>query len=108
MNTDHYAIVIGLSQYSELGPPPAELHGPENDADAVYAWLTDPNGGGLPAQNVKLIKSSDFRPPNAKPVPNDFDDSFLWISRAAQNNGLRVGKRFYFYLAGHGFSTPDR
>ena len=51
MHPDHYAIVIGLSAYPRLGDPPgANLLGPENDAAAVLAWLTDPHGGGLPPE----------------------------------------------------------
>ena len=56
----HYAVVIGLSAYPKLGSPPANLRGPENDATLVANWLKDPAGGGLPPENVKLIRSQDF------------------------------------------------
>ena len=109
MNKDHYAIVVGLSKYSELGPPPADLKGPGNDADAVYAWLTEPKGGGLPRKNVRLIKSSNFKPPKSKPTRVDLEEAFLWIEGIANSNpaGRRVGSRLYLYLSGHGFS-PER
>jgi hypothetical protein len=112
MQPDHYAIVIGLSSYPTLGdPPPADLKGPERDADAVVAWLTDPKGGGLPPENVKLIRSSDFHsPPEPAPIGDQIAKAtFIWLDSIAKKNqqagnGRRVGARLYLYAAGHGFS----
>src|ERR1043166_6854936 len=115
MPADHYAIVIGLSQYPNLGdPPPSDLAGPEVDADAVVGWLTAPNGGGLPAQNVKVIRSRDHRaPPAAAPTRDQIEEAFLWLDGLAKANaqagkGRRVGTRLYFYASGHGFSPRFR
>lgn len=115
MNRDHYAIVIGLSRYPNLGdPPPADLQGPENDADAVYDWLSDPQGGGLPGENVKRIRSRDHNaPPNAAPTRDALEQAFLWLdglakAREAKGIGRTVGRRLYLYTAGHGFSPRFR
>ena len=108
MNSDHFAIVIGLASYPNLGdPPPANLQGPENDADAVAGWLADPNGGGLPAANIRKIRSRDVQsPPDAAPTPNELDKAFLWLDQlAAKNKPRKVGTRLYLYVSGHGFSN---
>ena len=113
--SDHYAIVIGLSAYPKLGDPPgANLKGPENDADAVYQWLTNPAEGGLPAENVKRVCSRDYQaPPNGAPGPDALNEVFGWLDNIAaqkqEENGTRsVGRRLYFYVSGHGFSKRFR
>src|SRR5258707_9456291 len=96
MNTDHFAIVIGLSSYPNLGePPPDNLQGPENDADAVVAWLTDAKGGGLPSGNIWMIRSRDLRsPPNAAPTRDQLEAAFLWLDKlAADNQGAGKGRK---------------
>jgi Caspase domain len=115
MNIDHFAIVIGLSSYPNLGdPPPDNLQGPENDADAVVAWLTDAKGGGLPSGNIWMIRSRDLRsPPNAAPTRDQLEAAFLWLDKLAADNqgagkGRKVGTRLYFYVSGHGFSPRFR
>src|SRR6266478_473561 len=112
MNSDHYAIVIGLSQYPALGnPPPANLQGPENDAKTIHDWLLDPAGGALPPKNVVWKVSSDWNaPPKTGPRRDDLVDLFLWLDSLAERNseagkGLRVGERIYIYVAGHGASV---
>ena len=67
MNSDDFAVVVGLSKYYELGEPPPHLKGPENDADLVHAWLVDSKGGGLPVANVSCVKSSEFVYPDPDP-----------------------------------------
>ena len=113
MNPDHFAIVIGLSRYSEFRPA-ADLAGPENDANGIVDWLEDPNGGGLPVPNIKLITSSSYPPPKDEPWPGHLErEAFEWIEGLAQTNvaamkGRNVGERLYFYASGHGFSTDRR
>ena len=115
MNVDHYAILIGLKTYSRLGDPPgANLLGPENDANAVYAWLTAPDEGGLPKENVKLLRSSDFpAPPDGRPTGEMLNEAFRWLdglarAREKRNERRSVGRRLYFYASGHGFSPRFR
>jgi hypothetical protein len=116
-NPDHYAVVIGISLYPTLGEPPgtaADLKGPENDADAVYRWLK--TAGGVPDSNIKVVRSSAFTPFNpataGKPTTTEIDECFQWLDQLAQANkasrkGLKVGRRLYLYVSGHGFS-PKR
>lgn len=109
LNSDHYAIVVGLADYPVLGdPPPTNLRGPINDADAVEAWLIDPNGGGLPPANVKKITSPRPMPPTGAPVRDDIQLAFVNLADAAETNRIRLGallgQRLYVYVSGHGFS----
>ncbi|MDR6305798.1 hypothetical protein GGQ85_003523 [Nitrobacter vulgaris] len=115
MKTDHFAIVIGLSSYPNLGdPPPDNLQGPENDADAIAAWLTDLKGGGVPSGNIRIIRSRDLQsPPKAEPTRDQLETAFLWLDKLAADNqsagkGRKVGARLYFYVSGHGFSPRFR
>ncbi len=115
---DHYAIVVGLTRYPALSEPPeptADLKGPENDADAVAAWLTSTSGGDLPSNNgnVTVIKSSDFTQAaasgDAKPTRDEIEKAFTKLDDIARKNnekglGNKVGRRLYIYMAGHGFS----
>jgi hypothetical protein len=117
MNPDDYAIVVGIRDYPHFGPTnqePRHLQGPDNDAVAVYDWLTDPAKGGVPKAQATLIRSGLFNPPGApalqsqpqkQAIINAFDDL---ENRAQANdlagNGLRVGRRLYVYMSGHGFA----
>ncbi|MCQ0988810.1 hypothetical protein [Jiella marina] len=114
MNPDDYAVVIGVGRYPTLGgrnPAKAnDLKGPDKDAKAVAAWLTDPNGGGLPAGNLQLIRSANYADPfdggGPQPIENDIVQAFLTVADAIEQSG-RSGRRLYIYAGGHGFS-PER
>lgn len=103
-----WAVVVGLSRYPELG----DLDGPENDARDFYAWLT--RRAGVPKEHVRLILSSDFQPPattalQAKPTSERIEEAFDALydtaeRRAREGGELKVGRRLYIFLAGHGFS----
>jgi hypothetical protein len=114
--TDHHAIVVGLARYPGLAEPPdppADLEGPEHDADAIADWLTSTTGGDVAPANVKIIKSSDFPQAaaagDAKPALDDIQRAFARLDDSATDNeqqrrGRKVGRRLYVYMAGHGFS----
>jgi len=115
-NADHHAIVVGLKRYPGLGETPqtsADLKGPENDADAMVAWLTSAVGGDVPRANVSIIKSSDFPEAatsiDAAPTRDQIEKAFMKLDAIASENlarglGSRVGRRLYIYMSGHGFS----
>ncbi|WP_267146737.1 caspase family protein [Pyxidicoccus xibeiensis] len=114
-----WAVVVGLSRYPGLG----NLDGPENDAKAFHAWLTQ--RAGVPAERVRCVLSSDLEfmaaPPgadarpaslilSARPTSERIEQAFDELCELAKSNdergeGLRVGRRLYIFLAGHGF-TP--
>lgn len=95
-NPDHYAIVIGINTYSQLRP----LNAAVDDAVRFAEWLKKPNGGGLPGKNVKLIVSPVKEiPPEPFPVADHIDRALIEMGIKVRE---RVGKRLYFYFAGHG------
>src|SRR5437868_14305981 len=56
VNSSYYAVVVGISR----SPHYKDLASPAKDAQAMRDWLTDPGGGGLPADNVWAITSDSF------------------------------------------------
>lgn len=120
MNSEDFAIVVGISHYPGLGEHPgeaADLRAPDDDATAIRDWLVDPNCGAVPEGNVALIRSRDFPPPTdvvvAEPQQARIGQAFSRLELLAQSNraqgkGLRVGRRLYIYAAGHGFAPKRR
>ncbi|MEP6587182.1 MAG: hypothetical protein ABJA84_00295 [Polaromonas sp.] len=116
MSADDHAILIGISRYPELGEggKSADLLGPGNDVDAVKAWLLDPKGGAFPDDsNIHVIKSSPATSAaDARPTADELELALSGLDAIAQankraGNGLRVGRRLYLFMSGHGFS-PGR
>lgn len=105
-NPDHYALVIGINRYPQFPP----LAGAARDATLFAKWLLDKGGGGLPEQNLELLLS----PPEPEPVEAfTAKPDHALVTKAlstkmkieyAIRNKIPVGKRFYFYFSGHGFS----
>ena len=56
MAQDDWAIVVGVRIY----PSVTNLDGLENDANAMYQWLTSPQGGDVPTAQTARILSSQF------------------------------------------------
>lgn len=103
-----YAVVVGIARYPKLSGEgvAADLEGPDNDARAVYDWLVAPDGGGLHPDNVRLVRSADFEPPepgDPQPAEAKIDEALKWIEEQTREAG---GRRLYLYFSGHGFS-PD-
>lgn len=104
MSADDHAVVVGIANYPLLDP----LNGPENDARDFAAWLQEPTGGAMPAENIDCILSSDPIPPGAAAMPEPttvkLDGAFERIIDRSKEHGGRGGRRLYVYLAGHGFA----
>lgn len=110
MAADDYAILVGITRYPVLG----NLQGAEGDARRFCEWLIDPAGGGVPPENVQLIVTSDFHPPepssveDAEPADNRFRRA---LNRIILPHGMpreQAGRRLYLYFSGHGFTTTER
>lgn len=101
-NTDHYALVVGINDYTPRDKRGLEqLKGAVNDANAMYEWFTDLNGGNMPAENVSLVTSTlDPLFPDYTPL----DKAFSELLTKAVDSGSDL-KRFYFYFAGHGLGV---
>ena len=123
MSMEDYAIIVGLQVYPGLDDPHngnPSLSGPENDAKAFRDWIVSPTGGNIPDGNndqtkqVELILSSDHPQPfasvfDARPVVNDVTRAFRRLRKLSDDNvaagrGLRVGRRLYIFMAGHGIA----
>jgi hypothetical protein len=109
MGEEDRAIVVGVSEYPELGA----LRGPENDANEFYKWLRSPHGGNVPEGRIDLIISSKFKPfksPElAEPTRLRVREAFMKLYALAERqgrdgDGTRIGRRLYLYFAGHGFA----
>lgn len=111
MNTDDYAILVGIDKYPGLGDgtAPADLKGPLSDVNAVKKWLTAADGGDLPPNNIIEI-SPQTRQTFRADQPNFSDVTALLnmlYTRSKNSRKSPFGRRIYIYMAGHGFS-PGR
>jgi hypothetical protein len=107
MTRDDYAVVIGISTYPGL----ENLDGPENDAQDFAAWLKE--SANLDEARLDLILSSQFvitdDPATIQPVVSTIDRVFGKIVSAGRRAADRkLGRRLTIFLAGHGFTGPDR
>jgi hypothetical protein len=97
-NDQDYAIVVGINAYPQL----RVLRAAVADATRFAEWLQLPDGGGLPSKNVKLIVSAETLPTepyDAKPIQEDIDKA---LRDFGVEKNQRIGRRLYFYFAGHG------
>lgn len=97
--TDHYGIAVGIDTYPSLRP----LRSSVSDATQFLQWVTDEAGGRVPMENVRLIRSPEdiaADPFDARPVQTEIDRALRDFGALG---GHRIGKRLYFYFAGHGF-----
>lgn len=98
VNGQDYAIVIGINTYPQL----RVLRAAVTDAARFAEWLQLPNGGGLPSANVELIVSAETLPTepfDAKPIQENIDKA---LRKFGVEQNQRIGRRLYFYFAGHG------
>jgi hypothetical protein len=97
--TDHYGIAVGIDTYPSL----RRLTSSVGDATKFCEWLTDPEGGNIHPDNVKLVPSPQSGAGDrfdAKPIQDEIDRV---LRDFGAELGRRIGKRLYFYFAGHGF-----
>ena len=86
MHDHHYAVVVGINRYPGL----SDLAGARADAEAFAQWLEKPDGGGLPAANVKRVMATDQEeatfgdPAGAKPVREQIEDALADAALAAR------------------------
>ncbi len=100
MHPGHYALVVGIDHYPRFRP----LKGARKDAQEFHAWLLEPDGGGVPQDNVALVLSEESP---SRPIHDDIDDALeilLAKARAATAPGPR---RFYLYFSGHGLGRSN-
>ncbi len=82
------AVVVGISDY--LSPAIQDLQFADRDAEAFAAWLQNPAGGRVPADNVKLLT-------NAKATGGQFNTALSWLIEES-----KAGDQALIYFSGHG------
>ncbi|HSU17446.1 caspase family protein [Longimicrobium sp.] len=101
MNWDDHAVIVGINRYPGL----RDLQGAENDARAFENWIRQ--SARVPAENVKMILSSQFpqplKPQDARPMVSEIDMVFDNIIERSEELGFG-GRRLYMFFAGHGFA----
>lgn len=105
MATD-WALCVGIGHYgsrARLDPLPEAV----DEAKAMHAWLTSPDGGNVSAEFAELITSPS--PQKAPPSPaisliQAFYDRIDDAAAASQKagDGYRAGRRLWLFFAGHG------
>lgn len=119
MASDDWAIVVGIAKYPSFGETEQDardLHGPDDDATDVVAWLRDSRGGAVPAAQIRVVRTT-LTPvgvngaawPPREAILSEFDD----LERRSQQNqqvgrGARIGRRLYVYASGHGFARKRK
>ena len=112
MNENDYAIAVGISLYPEEFAP---LTGAPKDATRFMEWVLSPDGGDVPSDNTRLIVTQRDQQPGSildwKPDQDDVDAALIdfglrhkWKRTYKGKNGKKfLGRRLYFYFAGHGY-----
>jgi uncharacterized caspase-like protein len=98
LQTNHYALLIGIGNYIPEREGPGNLDSPQNDVTALAAWLTHPNGGGVLPHHCIVITSNTADHPDQNIIDNHLTSLFNQID----NTPERVAERIYFYFSGHG------
>ncbi|MBD3305697.1 hypothetical protein GF339_04900, partial [candidate division KSB3 bacterium] len=84
-----YAVIIGIGDYQDDRIP--DLDFTVNDAQGMYAVLTDPNYGRVPKDHVKLLLNEEATDRNIK------REIGRWLRRQAQREDTVI-----IYYSGHG------
>ena len=97
---DHYAIVVGISNYPKFGDVSTAV----TNAMRFMEWLTAAGGGDVPNQNIRAIVSTGpvGNAQAALPVAADVDQALIAFGARTQE---RIGQRLYFYFSGRAFGT---
>jgi len=113
VNDLHFAVCVGIDLYPGL--PGKDLGSARRDASAFHDWLIDPDGGALPAKNVRLVVAG---PEVAFPSVDDARPQQREVNRALHEFNQRLREhvgvspedwprtRMYIYAAGHGIGPP--
>jgi MinD-like ATPase involved in chromosome partitioning or flagellar assembly len=86
-----YAVVIGIDVYADTRIP--RLEGAARDAQDIYDLLVDPDIGGFPRENVRLLKNQDATLVNVK----------TYLGDKLQDLVKRREDTVFIYFSGHGF-----
>jgi hypothetical protein len=101
------AIVVGISNYPKLGI--GGLSGPVKDAHAMADWLQQSAGAHVTLITSEGRGSESWTVSDRRPNQQDIEDGFdSYILESMDQNTMRIGRRLYVYMAGHGFAPEPR
>jgi uncharacterized caspase-like protein len=107
----HFAVVVGINRY----PGIRNLKRARNDAKAFKKWLVSPDGGGLPAKNVKHVWAEPQDEQTFR-RPSDSWPTSTQVNRALESHNDAMDdrldadptafdrSRLYLYASGHGIA----
>ena len=113
----NWAIVIGIDEYGSEG---MRLSAAVSDALRFLAWVLRPDGGNVPASNVKLLlglhaedprKGKDVVVPTedvvvpAEDVVVPTKDGIVTAINQVVNEAGEESERLFFFFAGHGLTA---
>jgi len=102
MSASDYAIVVGISDYPLLGAD-ATLKAADKDAAAIRAWLV--KEGSVLDKNIFEFRTEGSDQPQAASIRLAFRRlRAIAEEKSRAGMGMKVGRRLYLYLSGHGFS----
>ena len=99
---------LGHRRRDQQIPGPHPPRRPGERRDAFHAWVTSPEGGGVPVERARLILSSQYPPDpmaDAEPSISQIERRLNELIRIAEQSqrdgtGFRVGRRLYLYFSG--------
>jgi hypothetical protein len=111
MNPLHYAVVVGINHYPELDP----LVSAVGDAQRFAAWLESEDGGGVPADNMRLLTVSNAQIPagvaraDATPKKTEIHNALYELAQTCkahvdEHPADWEKTRLYVYVSGHGLA----
>ncbi|RSM43827.1 hypothetical protein DMA12_18340 [Amycolatopsis balhimycina DSM 5908] len=109
MNHLHFAIVVGINCYPNIA---RQLSAARDDAEAFAGWLKDPDGGGVPPEQVELITASPTEERTfvdsgeTRPVRQEVINALRRFHKMVRKVDDRSWPetRLYLYVAGHGIA----
>ncbi len=95
ISADKYAVVVGISHYSDTSGGLTNLRFADKDARDFRDFLFSPDGGSFPKDNVRLLLNEDATSQNVRSA------LFTFLTKAQSQDVVVL------YIAGHGAADPN-
>jgi hypothetical protein len=92
---DKYAVVVGISHYSDPSGGLTNLQFADRDARDFRDFLYSPDGGSFPKDNVRMLLNEDATSQNVRSA------FFTFLTKAQPQDEVVL------YIAGHGAADPN-
>lgn len=100
---EDYALIVGINKYADEYFLKT-LNGPKNDVQRFIDWLKSPTGGNVPEGNVlpyRHVSDELGQTPKSGEIIETIK-KLLKLSKDDKDEEVRIGRRLYIFLAGHG------